>query len=148
MAWRKITEADVTSSLNDAENSGYRHLPHGTNTPDPLPDLISQVTMQMREAIRTCGRNRLAEDPEALPEAAIGHAVALIRHRLLGRFDAPMSEGRLLEYREAQNYIRAIAACERAVELPDGSEADRPKMAPPAINQSPRRDGWRNQDGI
>jgi hypothetical protein len=149
MAWRAIIEADLLGAINEAENLGYRSNFATTDAEDPLPAIVSSVTLEVREAIRSCGRNRLAPDPATIPEGAISHAIALIRHRLLTRFDVgDISEARLMEYREAKSYLRDVAACRRAVEQPDATEDTRPPIPSPHVNQSPRRDGWRDQDGI
>jgi len=147
--WRKITDQDLIGALSDAEEVAYRHQPFGSATQDPLPGIISQVTLEIREAIRSCENNRLSPEAETLPEGAIRHAVALIRHRLLTRYDVQnISEARLMEYREAQKYLEAVAACQRAVELPDGDEAARAPMVSPGISAPRRNFSRRQQDGI
>jgi len=143
MSWRSVTEADVRSAINSAEDLSTRakHLSGGQG--DPLPDIIGQVTREVREAIRSHPDNRLSPGADEVPEGAIHHAVAIIRHRLLSRFDIQIGEARLMEYREATAYLKDVAAGKRAVENPDAGEAA-PAPAPfLAINprQSRRLDG-------
>lgn len=121
--WRAITTDDVMASMNKIETDALRTKLLVSGQSDPLPQIISQVTLEVREAIRSCDRNRLSVDSSLLPEGAIYQAVALIRHRLLTRFDSgAIGESRLMEYRTARSYLSEVAACKRAVENPDDGE--------------------------
>jgi hypothetical protein len=149
MSWRAITEDDIRSAMSGPEDTAYRSKLLASGQSDPLVEIIAQVTLEFREAIRTCAANRLHEDGDFLPGASIRHAVAIIRHRLLTRFDVgAVGEARLMEYREATRYLDAVAACKRAVEQPDGTEDARQPLPSPVVNANPRRFRWDNQDGI
>lgn len=147
--WRKITEDDLLSAISAAEDAGIRRKLVTDNQTDPLQQIIAQQTLTFREAIRSFSGNQLAADPATLPEAAIFHAVAIIRHRLIGRLGvSEMTEDRKLEYRAANKYLEGLTRGEPRVEDPNQGETAKPAVAPLAVNQSPRRDGWRDQNGI
>lgn len=148
--WRAITENDLQSSISSDEDRTFRTKLLATGQGDPYQAIFRQVTLNFREAIRSNPANQLDEDPETLPEAAIFHAVAIIRHRLCSRFNiSQASEDRLKEYAAANKYLTDIARKDGlAVEQPGASESTKSPVPPMAVNESPRRDGWRNQDGI
>lgn len=117
---------------------------------DPFAAILGQVTYMFREAIRSNSANVLDADPDTLPEAAIFHAVAIVRHRLSSRFNSSApSDARMEEYKAAQAYLRDVAKPNGiAVEQAGSSESAKQPVPPMAVSESPRRDGWREQDGI
>ncbi len=151
MAWRPITDDDLQSAINSFEDEGFRTKLLAEGQTDPYAKIFGQVTVMFRDAIRSCARNILDPDPTTLPEGAIFHAVAIIRHRLITRFDiGEVTQARLDEHKAAEKYYAGLPSCSPLVEIPEGAggETAKPPLASPAVNQSPRRDGWRNQDGI
>ncbi len=149
MSWRAITDDDVFSALNSAEEAAVRQELLVEGQEDPLATVIAQVTLEVREAIRSCAGNRLHSEPTCVPDGAIRHAVAIIRHRLLTRFDAgAIGEARLMEYREAHRYLEAVAACKRAVESPDEGEDAIAPVTMPRVTARERQFTRESQDGI
>jgi hypothetical protein len=150
MSWRAPTEEDLQSCISADEDRLWRTKLLATAQGDPYASIISQVTLNFREAIRTNPSNTLDEDPATLPEGAIFHAMAIVRHRLSSRFNSTApSEARMEEWKAAQSYLRDVAKANGlAIEQPGDVESAKQPIPPMAVNESPRRDGWRNQDGI
>lgn len=150
MSWRAITEDDLFSGMNKQEISAVRTKALADGQSDPVAEVIAQVTMSIRESIRSCKDNRLHPDATYLPEAAILHAVPIIRHRLGTRFGGLIKGGedRLEEYRRANRYLDQVAACAQAVER-YGADEDAPAPQPaPKVKGRTRHFGRCDQDGI
>lgn len=148
MSWIAITEDIARSAFNSVEDSSARLKFVAAGQSDPLIEVIRQVTMQFREAIRSNPSNRLDPDPTTLPEASLIHACAMIRHRLLTRFGISMDEPRLMEFRSAEAYLKAVAKGEHAVENAFAEESSPQSMPPVGINSRRQTNAWRDQDGI
>lgn len=148
--WRQPNESDIQSSMSGDEFRTLRGKLLADGQTDPFAAVLSQVTYVFREAIRSNPANVLDVDPATLPEAAIFHAVAIVRHRLSTRFNVTVpSEARMEDFKAAQSYLRDVAKPNGlAVEQAGASESAKQPVPPMAINESPRRDGWRDQDGI
>ena len=146
--WRAITEDDFNSSVNSAESTAYRTKLLASGQSDPLNEVIAQVTLEFREAIRSCDQNTLDGDTSFLPATSIYHAVAVIRHRLLTRFDCPMSEERKMEYRAAQKYLEDVCSCKRKILAPDAATATKPSYTKPTITERKEKYSRTQQDGL
>ena len=70
--WRAITEDDIRAAWTAPEDEAYRSRLLSGGQADPLPVIIAQVTLQVRNAIRSCSRNRLDPDSTTLPDLATG----------------------------------------------------------------------------
>lgn len=151
MSWRAITENDIRSGLNSTEDVVFRENLLASGQTDPFAQISAQVTSLFRDAIRANPSNELDGDATTLPESAIFHAVAIIRQRLAARFSGAMEEDKTRgeEAKAARDYLKAVAVKgSPTVELPGATGQTKQPLPSPAINESPRRDGWRNQDGI
>ena len=147
--WRAITEDDVHSVINDAENKAFRQHLIVTGQTDPLLGIIEQVTLEVRDAIRSCDDNQLHEDSSFLPAAAIYHATAIIRYRLLTRVNNyQISEDRKTEYQTANRYLNDVAGCNRAVAQPSNDESTVASPTKPSIKARSRTYTRDSQDGI
>lgn len=122
--WRAITEDDIRAAWTAPEDEAYRSRLLAGGQADPLPVVIAQVTLQVRNAIRSCPKNKLDADTTTLPEGTIFHAVAIIRHRMLSRFaigeDDQPGDARSGEYREALRYLELVRSCKEIIDQPDG----------------------------
>ena len=146
--WRSLTDDDLRSAISAAEEASFRTKLLGEGQADPFAVIFAQVTKNFRDAIRANPANELDPDEATLPEGAIFHAVAIVRHRLCGRFNAgEQTETRRDEYKEATAWLKAVPSGP-PVEPPGTATAVKKNLPAPAVNQSPRRDGWRDQDGI
>lgn len=147
--WRAITEDDVRASMAGPEDGAYRERLLVSGQADPLVAIISQVTLQFRNAIRSCGKNSLHATATFLPEGAIYHAVALIRYRLLSRLaiggDDQPGEARTNEYREALRYLELVRSCKELVEQPDGDGTETGGSEIEVSAETPARKWTRSQ---
>ncbi len=119
-----MTEDDVRALMAGPEDAAYREGLLISGQADPLVAILSQVTLQVRNAIRSCPKNRLHADASFIPEGAVYHAAAIARYRLLGRFaigeqDQP-GDARTTEYREALKWLDLVRSCKELIEAPDG----------------------------
>ncbi len=110
------------------EDSAYRERLLSSGQGDPLPEIIAQVVSQVRNAIRSCPKNKLHATPGFLPDGAVFHAVAIIRYRLLSRFavgerDQP-GDARKTEYNEAIRWLELVRSCKEVIEQPDGDGSE------------------------
>lgn len=147
--WRAITDDDLRSCISSAEETAFRTKLLAEGQSDPFAQIFQQFTGTFRDAIRTYPTNKLDPDPSFLPEGAITHAVILIRQRLCGRFNVgEQTETRRDEFKEASIYLKGVAKGEPLVEQASATPDVQTPILSPAVNESPRRDGWRTQDGI
>lgn len=149
MSWRALTAEDVHSAMSEPEVTAFTTKLLVGGQADPLEEIVAQVTLEVREAIRSCRDNSLHATASYLPEGCIRHAVAMARFRLLTRVGDEISEERKMEYREAQGYLKEVSACKRYVEDPDGEESGQaPSPTPKVVSARTRRFGRSDQDGI
>lgn len=126
--WRALTEDDVRALMAGPEDEAYRSQLLSAGQPDPLPAILTQVTTQVRNAIRSCAKNTLHADASYIPEGAVYHAAAIARFRLLGRFaigeqDQP-GDARKTEYQEALKWLDLVRTCKEVVEQPEGTGSE------------------------
>lgn len=148
--WRELVEADLLTGITKPELIAIKSKLLADGQANPIPIVISQVTAEFREAIRSCATNQLSLNAAYLPESSIRHAVAIIRHRLMSRFsdDHDAGEDRRMEYREANRYLISVAECKLSVER-DGVIPDTPlQLNKPLIKPSARVMSRQDQDGI
>ncbi|HRQ89184.1 MAG TPA: DUF1320 family protein [Bacteroidia bacterium] len=146
--WIELTPDDVRDNMNATELTAYRTKLAGPGTPDPLPGIIAQVVYQIRGAVRSCGKNRLHETATLIPRSAEHHAVVLVLYRLANRFRLDVTEDRRAEWREANRWLRDVAACQYDIEPPtDEADAAGPVNGP-NICRPNRTMSRRDQEGI
>ena len=146
--WVPITEDDFLDSLSAVEASLFRSNAKVSES-DPLPGLISKVTMQVRGAVRSNPDNIVPADTTLVPPAAVPHAVAILRYRLLSKMpDIEISDARRDEYKEALAWLNLVRRGEEAIENPDGATTDKKPTPSPRINARQKRFGRDSQDGI
>lgn len=150
MSWRAITDNDLFAGMNGYEVETVRERGLAEGQSDPIAEAVAQVTMKVRQSIRSCKENRLSPDDTHLPEAVIFDAVALIRNRLQTRFPGLIEDTkpREMEYQSAERFFRNVASCAESVER-YGDEEDAPAPKPgPHITARSRRFTREDQDGI
>ena len=147
--WRTPTENDFQSVISGPEDTTFRQKLLATDQTDPYAPILAQTTGLFRDAIRSNTSNRLDPDVTKLPEAAIFHMVVIMRQRLCGRFNVgEQTENRRDEYKEANKWLAGVAKGDIRVEDPGDTVVTQTPVLSPQVNESPRRDGWREQNGI
>jgi hypothetical protein len=131
-SWIALTEDHV--GLNNAERTAYRESLLASGATDRLPQILKDVVMQVRGAVRSCRNNVLAPDPDLIPESAVYYAGAIARYRLMTNFPGGISEARTQEYKDALAWLKDVAACRFVIESPGLSEeAETPRKARPSF---------------
>lgn len=133
-SWIPLTEDHL--GLNNAETQAYREAHLRDNQADRLPDILKQVVMQVRGAVRSCRSNQLSPDPDLIPESATYYAGAIARYRLMSSFPGGVSTPRQEEYKEAIAWLRDVAACRFLIESPgESDDTPAPIKAGPRITR-------------
>lgn len=147
-----MTEDDVRALMAGPEDEAYRGQLLAAGQADPLVGIITQVTTQVRNAIRSCPRNTLHADATFIPEGAIYYAAAIARYRLLGRFaigeqDQP-GDARTTEYKEALKWLDAVRTCKEVVEQPDGTGSESAGSEIEVVSDNAREATRQNLKGL
>lgn len=126
MAWIELTVERVQGRLTGPELTAMRQAALGQDQPDPLPEIIAQVTAETRGYVAACRSNRLGP-AGTIPPQLEGAALNLIRHRLATRLptDRLLTEARKNEREAAIQLLRDVAACRFTVEQPPETGPER-----------------------
>jgi len=121
MAWITLTEADVLRKLAAPELDAARTAAIADGQADPLPGVISEITLEVRSRVAACDRNILGEGV-TIPDECSAAALARIRFELATRL--PGGGGLLDEDRRKANdnalsFLRDVAACDVAIVPPE-----------------------------
>jgi phage gp36-like protein len=122
MAWTALTADDIKTRMNEAELDQLQNSSLADGQADPLPDVLLQVTDEVRGYI--AARSPLGP-AGTLPPQVRGAAISIVRWRLAGRLSVGgsgnllQSETRRKEYEDALALLRDIAGGKFAVEVPD-----------------------------
>lgn len=121
MAWAALTVADVESRIGGLELQGLRERAVADGQADPLPEVIIQVTDEVRGYIAAGGVQ--LGPAGTLPPQISSSALAMIRWRLGGRLSAPglQTESRRKEYEDALQQCRDVASRKFVVETPQSA---------------------------
>lgn len=144
--WRTITEDDLRSSINRYEDAAIRAAALSEGQADPFTTVKTQITDLFRNAIRGGAGGRLDPDITTLPPAAIFHAVAKIRYRLLTRFAAELiDDDRRAENKEAESWLKEVRRGLEKIEQP-GDDPATPTA--PSINLMSNSDRQASRDSL
>lgn len=86
---------------------------------DRAAGLIQGVVDEVRNAVATCGSNRVDADETTIPKSLRRMAVVMILAQLKGALEEPLTEDERNELRAVETRLRAVAKCEWKVEQPD-----------------------------
>ncbi|HTG44938.1 MAG TPA: phage protein Gp36 family protein [Verrucomicrobiae bacterium] len=124
MAWAALTATEVKTRLSGPELTALQSSALASGQADPLPDVIAQVTDEIRGYIAAASRNTLGA-AGTLPPQVRSAALAIVRWRLGGRLavgsvgSMMQGESRRKEYEDALGLLKDIAASRFAVEQPE-----------------------------
>lgn len=125
--WRELTEADLSSVIDNEELEAYRDRATTDGGVDPLPALIVNAVQECRDRIRANRDNTLAPG-DTIPVGMIARCLVMIRHRVLTIIKTPIGEDRRREYEDAMAYLKDVA--KGLVSIPQPEEATT-EPAPP-----------------
>lgn len=130
--WITLTPAGILSRLTAREVEAMRTAAAQPGQADPLPDILAQVTREVRGHVAACPDNRLG--PEGtIPDELTGAAIDRVRFDLATRLPVAslLTDARQEANRNALALLRAAASCHfRIVNPPAGDEGEQP--LPPA----------------
>lgn len=141
--WTELcADTALASALNPAEAAATAPLLAAGQ--GGIDALCADIAARIRAAVLAGGRARLQGGPRHIPASLRGEAVAILRLRLLTRFDLAVSEARKAEADAAEARLDAIARGE--IPLLDESAADTATPPPTYTGrvhrwQSPRNSG-------
>lgn len=144
--WITLTEEDILTRLAGAELAAYRTAAKAVGQDDPLPEVLSAVTDEVRGYVAGCSANRLG-DAGTLPGRLKSAALDLARYRLTTRLPVRISDARQREYENAIRLLEQVARCHFAVEDPvSGDESPGPTVV--VVSSRPRIAKGSDLDGI
>lgn len=122
MSWGPLTADEIKTRMSGPELTALQTQALASGQADPLPDIISQVTDEVRGYI-AASSVPLGQAGE-LPPQVRAAAIAIVRWRLGGRLAAGgvenlfQTEPRRKEYDDALALLRDVAAGRCVVEAP------------------------------
>lgn len=149
MSWVIPTPDQVTQVLPSVEVEQYRHW-QGSDEgdEDTLPSIVTNAIAEFRGRVAACATNRLAG--QGIPPECVHHFWAIVRYRLMSRvLGRPLDQQdpRAVEYRAANDFLKALAACEVGVTQGPAKPAN-PRAPKPSHRARPREFSRRQQDGL
>jgi hypothetical protein len=153
--WLTLTLADLSVSKAAALVTALQSAALGAGQPDPLPEVIVNVTQRIRMEIAAGGKTRLSATTTTLPPSLKSLAVRMVLREGQSRLNAvgalPLSEDERQESRDDLRFLERIAKGEITVEEPDDPAATPTVQAAtpsPLITARDRRFTRDDQDGI
>lgn len=137
MSWITITEDNLLTRISGAELDSLRDAVLAVGQADPIAEIISTVTKEVRGYVAACARNSLGA-AGTVPEELLGAALDRIVWEIMKRPAATIIDGN--DARKDANaaalaLFKDVAACRFELEQPDGAEASNTATAvinPPA----------------
>ena len=121
--WRKITEADVVSTLSRKEVDAYqKSTDEGTV---PIEELCRRTAQMVRSYIRAGARVNVSADGETIPEGLISPACDYLAFDILKRMPVPVGEDRRRAREQAIALFDELAAGKVIPESVDAAEVRR-----------------------
>ena len=135
MAWRKPTEEDLTSRLSQTEISAFSRS--SSFETDAVSGVLAQAVGFARDAIRSGGRCGLSPVDGEIPDGLFRPVLAIAIIDLLTRFNVRPNEARSEAAKEAESYLREVAAGKIVPESYAAEGALEPKAAGPLADDGP-----------
>lgn len=125
MSWIIIAEADVISKLSGPELAAMKSAALQAAQTDPLPEVIEQVTKEIRGYVSGCAENVLG-DGLTIPDELLGAAINRIRYELATRLPVAtlLTDARTRANDQALTLLRDVAACKFKVIAPATPSAE------------------------
>lgn len=124
MEWTTCDAALLTEAFNGTELAKVVQA-RSQDEADPVPGICAGIAARCREAAAASGRVSLAgKAADTIPTALRGEAVALLRYKLLVRYDLSVTEDRRREAEAAEARLDAVARGE--VPMVEGTAQSKP----------------------
>jgi hypothetical protein len=150
MSWITLTEAGVQTKLAGAELAALKTAALASGQANPLPEVITQVTREVRGYVAACQRNVLGAEgtiPDELELAALNR----IRYELATRLPVAslLTEARRDANRAATEQLKDAAACRFLIVAPATPAADQAAASgTPRFTTRDRAFSRSRQDGL
>jgi hypothetical protein len=147
MSWITLTEADVLTRLSGPELAALKTAALQGGQANPLPEVLSQITREVRGYVANCDRNRLGEGA-TIPDELESAALSRIRYELATRLPVSslLTPARTQANADALTLLRDTAACRFTLEQP-ATPSPEVLAAPSRPRITPRARTHRRQDG-
>lgn len=113
--WITLVEADVLDALNNAELTAYRGIAKQNGQTDPLPNVITSVTNDVRAA---CAKKN-ALNVTGIPASLKNTALDILIYRLANRVAPALAEKRKAAHDEAVARLKDVRSGDHPIEVPD-----------------------------
>lgn len=149
MAWITITEDDVITKLSGPEKAAMNSAALQALQTAPLPEIIEQVTKEIRGYVAACARNTLG-DGLTIPDELLGTAVNRIRYEFATRLPVSslLTEDSRRANEAAITLLRDVAACSFAIVSPAAPSSEEVGSPSPQWSARSKQFGRAQQDGI
>ena len=107
MAWVRITQQDLISSLSKDEVDAFRTSADFES--DPVEKQIAAVVAKVRSNIRASRTATLDPDPMTLPPSVVSDAMDYLRYEILTRMNVVVNESRTKAYERAVETFKEVA---------------------------------------
>lgn len=134
MAWRKVTESDLISSLSQKEVNAFRTSSEFEH--DPVEQLLAGIVAKVRGYIRASRTVALDPDESKIPEALVSDAMDYVRYEILTRMNLVVNESRTKAYERAVETFKEVANGTFKVE-PGVEPVPASSVAAPSISVKP-----------
>jgi hypothetical protein len=120
MSWITITEADVITKLSGPELAAMQSAALQALQVAPLPQIITDVTKEIRGYVGGCAKNTLGTGA-TIPDELLGTAISRIRFELATRLPVAslLTEDRRTANTNAIALLRDVARCDFAIIAPE-----------------------------
>ena len=118
--WFTLTEADIATGITGPELTAAKTAAKAQGQTDPVPEVIAQVTREVRAHVAGCEDNNLGPTgmiPDECKSAAIDIAVYRLCKRIPG--EALLKNARVEANKLAVTFLSSVAACKVSLEQPD-----------------------------
>jgi hypothetical protein len=147
--WITLTVTDIDDYLVGALNSALRTAALSAGQDDPLAEIVTDISAEIRNYIRGCSTNVLSATAGTIPPELKRHACALVIEAAQPRLKLKLSEDQKTAAENARRLLDKIAACNYPVTDPTDPEStpnDQGASTPkPSISQN--RTHRTNADG-
>lgn len=154
-SWITLTPEQLDTAKAAALVAALRTAALGENQPDPVPEIITNVTARIRMEIAAGGRTVLDADATKLPPSLKSLGLRMVLREAQSRLNAasamPLGEDEREEWRQDVRFLERIAKGDITVEEPTNPAAVSSVQAPtpvPMISARERTFSRRSQEGI
>ena len=118
MAWVTLAQTHILARMTENERANYEKSGDPTAAIDRLPEIISQVTSEIRARVQSCPKNKVIGAAGTIPEECLSAACVLCKLYLIASVPAMeefFEKVREKELEMANNFLDKVSACEISI---------------------------------